>query len=267
MSTITMKQFLVNPTGKGSASVARRDFIRRDLESRYNRLFKNGKLAFSVNPYLETRTKDIYIHFKVPSEDYYEQGLFYDVLIRFYLEKGKSETTPIELYNIQVFSNSPNFLFTYAYIFNKDDLIIPWLKPKLPPRALTDEPLTRNPDMAYGFEKSVYYSLLYLKEHYELLTWNNLTKRTFNREAVRRDVKTSYQKLEENKVAKKAFTQAEREKKELQKSQAVPRKYSTKEKEEPRRNVPMLSKPKEKIGKPKPARRAVKHTTKGKTKK
>ena len=32
---VTMKQFLVNPTGSGSASVARRDRIRLDMNNRF----------------------------------------------------------------------------------------------------------------------------------------------------------------------------------------------------------------------------------------
>ena len=45
-------------------------------------------------------------------------------------------------------------LFTYAYVFNKEGFIIEWMKKRMSQRSLNEEPVKRNPDQGFGFEKS-----------------------------------------------------------------------------------------------------------------
>ena len=208
--TLTMRQFLINPTGKGSASVARRDRIRADMEARYKKLYKNARRKFIVRPYIDRTTDNLYFWFKIPSEDYYKEDLVYDVIIHFIPPANYTDETPLDKFSINVFSDSPNFIFTYAYLFNSDDMVINWLKPKLPEKSLKDKPVTRNPDMSYGFEKSIYFSLLYLSDHPELLKSRKLNKLKFNKKQILSSIKTGYQKLEENKQARKKHLESEK---------------------------------------------------------
>ena len=41
-------------------------------------------------------------------------------------------------------------------------MLVDWCKPKAAPKSLTESPKLRNPDNTLGFEKSVYFSLIYI---------------------------------------------------------------------------------------------------------
>lgn len=202
---ITMEDILNNPTGKGSAGLARRDIIRQNLMNRYEKV--RNKIYCKVSS-LEDGTTVFVLD--IPSESYYDiYHLNYQVVLTF----RENETTMSNLkkagylnnYDMQMYSNTPNFMYTYAYVYNADGLIQPWLLKKLPREALTEVPKVRNPQLQYGYEKSVYFSLLYIKE-------NGLNKVSFLRSTptvttnkIFREVPSSEAKLEEyNKVKQKA---------------------------------------------------------------
>jgi len=108
---------------------------------------------------------------RVPSEDFRSNKLFYDVLFRI-------DNDPTQRYstrNTRMFSNSPSFIFTYAYVYYHDDLIIDEFAEKLPMTALTTPPTTRNPVEALGYEKSTYIAARYLLDGF-CLTDNYINK-------------------------------------------------------------------------------------------
>lgn len=167
LADMTFAQFLQNPTGPYSSFFGKRENIKLDLEQRYNQLLSKQKprnpSGFIKNIYLENK-KDYYFVFSIPSEKF--DSLYYDVVIRFFPKTTAvaAESTLLN-YNIQFFSNSPAFVYTYAYISNKDKLLIPFLKGKLNKLSLTQAPTVKNPVEIYGFEKSIYFSLLYIKSN------------------------------------------------------------------------------------------------------
>jgi len=160
MKYVTMQQFLQNPSGKYSAYFSRRDLIISNLEERYLKLMKDRKKDFKFNLYMENN--DYYFIFKIPSETY--DTVVFDVVIRFtpLTIDAKADYT-LNRYAVNVFSNAPNFLFTYAYIYNQDDILVNFLKDKVGNIALTQAPKIKNPMESYGFEKSVYFALLFIK--------------------------------------------------------------------------------------------------------
>jgi hypothetical protein len=122
--------------------------------------------------------------------------LFYDVVLQF-TENDKGKTT-ISDFDMKVFSNAPNFMFTYAYVLNEDDLLIDLLKSKIDRRALTQEPDKRNPSEDLGFEKSMYFAGLYIKDarmYYISQIKKNVSK--WNRESFLDSIATTTEKLEE----------------------------------------------------------------------
>ena len=159
---VTMKQFLVNPTGSGSASVARRDRIRLDMNNRFNTLYKKNKNKFKCEFFYDPKTNDIYYVLNIPSEVYSNDGLYYDVVIKLKGDPNGKLKKLLENREMQIFSNSPNFTYTYAYVFNSLDMLVDWCRPKAAPKSLTESPKLRNPDNTLGFEKSVYFSLIYI---------------------------------------------------------------------------------------------------------
>lgn len=202
---ITMEDILNNPTGKGSAGLARRDIIRENLIHRYEKI--RNKVRCKVSSF-EDGTKVFVLD--IPSESYYDVfKLTYQVVLTF----SVNETTINNLrkagylnnYDMQMYSNSPNFMYTYAYVYNADGLIQHWLLKKLPMKALTEVPSVRNPQLQYGYEKSVYFSLLYIKENglNKISFLGSTPKVTPNK--IIRDVPSSEAKLEEyEKIKKKA---------------------------------------------------------------
>jgi hypothetical protein len=201
---ITMKEFLKNPVSSGSASVARRDQIRFNMEHRFNVLYRAAKGQFEAKIY---PIKDnVYFHIKVPSEEFYPEKLRYDVVIRFIPPNKDSKELGLDKYYMNVFSNAMNFSFTYAYVFNKLGLMIPWLKPKLPKRVFTDAPVIRNPEEALGFEKSIYFALLYLQlNHNKLFKDKNIKKNIFSKEDLFNSIPSMNAKKKDYDAKRKQF--------------------------------------------------------------
>lgn len=158
MKIITMNDFLQNPTGTSSSSFSRRDLIIANLKQRYGEI--TSKYPIKHTAYNEKGA--YYFHLKIPSETYPEK-VVYDVVLEFTPIGNMKDESTINSYRMRMFSNSPNFMFTYAYVYNQDKNLIPFLKGKVSKKALTDEPKVKNPQLIYGFEKSVYYALLYIK--------------------------------------------------------------------------------------------------------
>lgn len=205
MKVMTMKQFLQNPSGSYSASFARRDLIIANLEDRFAKLYKNRKSDFKLIVFRGTNKNDFFFYIKVPSEKY--DKLTYDVVIQFSpINMNALSATTIDNYSVKVFSNSLNFTFTYCYWYNQDDIIITQLKDKFSPKAMTDKPVVKNNEGIYGFEKSVYFAMLYIKYN-ELNKKSNILKALNNNMTITKlkpSIKSANSKIIEYNITKKA---------------------------------------------------------------
>lgn len=157
---LTLNELLTNPTGKSSAFMSARYRIIEDLELRYARMRKK----FGMFDYKVFKKGKSYIFvFKVPSETV--DGILFDVAVQFDPDGEESvKDRTLNRYVLKLFSNSPNFVFTYAYVLNKSDMIVPFLIDKLHDKVLTEAPKIRNPVETYGFEKSCYFACLFIRE-------------------------------------------------------------------------------------------------------
>ena len=160
---ISLRQMIDNPTGKGSGSVAARYRIRQSMSSMYIRTLQKYRKQFYAVPYLYDDGRILY-HVKVPSEAYNINKISYDVLIEFEDKPGMR----LAIRNAKFFSNSPSFIFTYAYVFNQKDILIDKFKNKLPNQCLIQPPVVRNPVESLGFEKSIYIAGRYLLDSFAL---------------------------------------------------------------------------------------------------
>ena len=205
MKFMTMKQFLQNPSGSYSASFARRDLIIANLEDRFAKLFKTRRNDFKMKIFRGKQKNDFIFYIQVPSEKY--NKLIYDVVIQFIpVDMNALSSTTIDRYAIKVFSNNLNFTFSYAYWWNQDDLLIPELKSKLSPKSLTDKPIIKNNEGIYGFDKSLYFAMLYIKYN-ELNKKTNINKsldHNMNINKIKPMIKTSNSKIMEYNIIKKA---------------------------------------------------------------
>lgn len=211
MKIMTMQQFLQNPTGPYSALFSIRGPIIESLNNKFNKLMNERNKDFKLNIF---KNKEDYIfQFKIPSETY--DPLVYDVVISFTaLTKDMINDFTLNRYAIKLFSNSPNFTFTYAYVYNKDGILISFLKNKLGTIALTKPPKVKNPTETYGFEKSVYFALLYIKynKYYNKNKINGLLI-SYNKDKMIREIKSSEDKLKDYNIAKAKDIQMKKENK------------------------------------------------------
>lgn len=166
----TLKEFMNNPMGKGSSVIINKQLIIDDLDRRYKELIKKHKdLDYSI--YKDKN--DYYFHFKIPSES--ERANTYDIVIQFTeLTENFKYDNFLHRYYIKFFSNCPSFTYTYAYVCNKNKILVKFLKNKYSSDILLHEPKVRNPGGVMGYEKSIYFACKYLDSNRNLLNKMNI---------------------------------------------------------------------------------------------
>lgn len=156
---LTISQYLSNPHGKGAATMGLKT-VRAEYDSRYEALLNAHGNEFETKVY--SNKSEYYVHLKIPSET--KQGIVYDIIIK--ILPGKTQESSILNSDVQVMCNSPSFVFTYAYVYKRERLLIKELDFILPKKSLQDAPTTRNPYKVLGLEKTLYYACRYLKENF-----------------------------------------------------------------------------------------------------
>lgn len=181
---MTLEQYMKNPMGKGDASIPNKDMIKSALDSKYNALISKYPIRYSV--YKIRGTDDWYIHLVIQSESARTND--YDVVFRFY-NKSKSHGIQVEgslnNYDIQLFSNSQSFTYTYAYVYNSKKLLVDCLRNKFNKKALTIPPNTRNQYNIVNYEKYIYFGAKHI------LTKIGLNKSSLSAGAVMKEVSLS----------------------------------------------------------------------------
>ena len=159
---ITYAQYIDRPSiVKGSATNSMITLVKQDYRRRFDAIFVRESSLLVTNLYKDKTKPIYYVYIKMPSEK--TPNLYYDVIIEFRAKKfEKILGSGLDKYNVRFFSNDPAFLFTYAYAFNKANLIIDWLKPRLSKQALTQAPVIRNPNATTGYVKSLYFAYFYM---------------------------------------------------------------------------------------------------------
>lgn len=196
---LTLVDLLQNPTGKGSSQMANRKMIIEGMDAKYFKLLKeHSNFTFKIFK----NQDNYYFKFKMPSESV--NGLYYDVIIMFHPEnKEIKEDKTLNRYNLRLFSNSPNFTYTYTYILNKSKIIVPDFIKHCSDTALKEPPKVKNPVGSYGFEKSCYFACRYIKEmglYNKDVIDKNLT--VYSKESLLKDVSHQEAKMKEYNLMK-----------------------------------------------------------------
>lgn len=160
MREMSIQQYLDNPSGLGASVIPNRELIRGDLTKRFQSLYEMKQGSFAGNVYKSG--DDYFIHVVIPSESK-ERENTYDVVIKFNYKpsSGVSNDSTVKNYPIQVFSNSPSFTYTYAYVFNKEKLLVDELRKKYRDETF-EPPTTRNPYQAISYEKTTFMAIMYI---------------------------------------------------------------------------------------------------------
>lgn len=149
-----MSEYMQNPLGKG-ASALMLSSTRKALDDEYSNIVQK-----ITHTWYSLQNKYYIAHIKIPSKS--TSNIVYDVVIEIDIDSIPKQATTINDGNCRVFSNCPSFVFTYAYVFNKNKDIIPWTKKKYNNKVLNSNPGTRNPTELRNYEKSLYFAIKYI---------------------------------------------------------------------------------------------------------
>lgn len=169
----TFDHYIKNPAIVGTSTI-QNNLLKDNYSIRFDTLLvrEGGNLRYKL--YKDSKGNK-YIHIKIPSE--LIPNFYYDVVIEFVESTILSVTSSLEKNNIKFFSNDPAFIFTYAYAFNKNGLIIDSLKNKLPKECLENKANVKNPRSNIGPVKSFYFAYFFikLKKLFSKSNWKNIS--------------------------------------------------------------------------------------------
>ena len=151
---LNIREYLVNPLGKGSSVLMIKD-TQRVLDSKYHEV--KGRIRMK---WYTLYDKYYIAHLKIPSMTH--DKLSYDVLLEFDIDSIRDSANVINDGNVRVFSNCPSFTYTYANVFDKNRDMIDWAKSKYSSEIFTKEPETRNPYKLRSYERSLYFAIKYV---------------------------------------------------------------------------------------------------------
>lgn len=161
---MTLEEYILNPMGKSNAvlSAAAREAQRKIYSSKFNNILlrENGKIDYFL---YKGKGAVYYVHVKIPSE--VVKNFYYDVVLKFTgSDKLVANSSGLDKYEVQFYSNDPAFVYTYAYVFRKKGLFIPELAPKMSKKALKTPAHEKNPENMVGYVKSLYFAYLFMKQ-------------------------------------------------------------------------------------------------------
>ena len=223
----TLQSYLHNPAGAGAASTTMRKAVLDGLYAKYDALRKSHKFlsrAYRVG-------SSIVLVVTVPSESV--EGASYDVAIEF---EDAEKTNNLIDRKIRIFSNAPSFAFTYAYVMNERELLVPYLRSNLPKKVLSEPPKVRNPDETVNYEKTIVFAMFYIRDNRLFVkdTFSAVLK-TSNKISFKKEIRTFDEAMAEYEKRKKVQQQrkaAEREASKAAKAKAQKTTKTTKKKQQ-----------------------------------
>ena len=153
----TLSGFLLSPFHKKAD-------VKKDVEysQKYSQFIRSNRIYIHAMCIIED---SYYIHVKVPSESQKNGNYEYDVIIRFFTDDPEvAAQNHLRSYYIQFFSNSPSFMYQYAYLYKEGGYLINALYDKLDPDYIDKPPEKTNKDMNLSYDKSIYFACRYLSD-------------------------------------------------------------------------------------------------------
>lgn len=187
---MTLQEYLTNPLGKGDSSLPGRELIIQSLTGKYYELDrKKGKLIKEM-VYHDPTNGDFYIHLIMPSET--ERDNTYDVVVRLFDNSHKELS--LSKYDVQFFTNTPSYVYTFAYVYHEYGLSIQFLESKNGNKAVTKPPIVRNQFEVVSYDKYLFFAAKYIQDS-RMLNRALLTARAhkFSKNALLKKVRTNKQ--------------------------------------------------------------------------
>lgn len=161
---MSLEQYILNPALKTNAvlNASTRELIKANYQRKFDNIMlrENGKVTYYL--FTEESNNIFWAYIKVPSEIVH--NFYYDVVLKFTPTNKTGYYDDLFKFNVKFFSNDPNFVFTFAYVFFKNDLFIDELKSRMSKEALKKQPDEKNPTEQISYEKAIYFAYLIMKE-------------------------------------------------------------------------------------------------------
>ena len=138
--------------------------INTKRDETYDSKYRSYLLSNKIKVFQCAEIEDsYYIHVKVPSESQKDGNVEYDVVIRFFTDKADVAIRDnLKSYYVQFFSNSPSFMYQYAYLYNKEGFLIEALYNKTDTDYINTPPEKTNKNMNLSYDKSIYFACRFL---------------------------------------------------------------------------------------------------------
>lgn len=212
---MTFRDWANNPSGKGSAVMSTKQMYREMYDKKLNLLILREGNNFKYTLYKSKDEHTFYIHIKIPSEVI--KNLYYDVVVMFYTKNpAYSVGTTLDKYDIKVFSNSPDFMFTHAHAYSKQGLLFDDLITKIPKASVKNTAKERNPKDEIGYIKSIYFTYLIMKQKGLFNKVLYKTAPVYNKKELLNVVMACEEKAKLRQEAEAAMRAEERKKKRLE---------------------------------------------------
>lgn len=162
-----LAEFLKNPIGKGDASIPNKAMMLASFDAKYRQYItlSSADKKRQIQLMVFKGSNETYYYWLIMPSENTDRDNTYDVVFKFF-DKDKSHKMDLSIakYDFQVFTNTPAFAYTYAYVYNQHDILVPELANKLGKEALTTSPDVRNRNQLVLFDKYIYYAGKYLLE-------------------------------------------------------------------------------------------------------
>lgn len=159
---MTFKDWINNPSGKGSSVMTNKSLYKDMYTKKLDLIVLRENNGFKYTLFKSKDDTKYYIYIKIPSEVI--KRFYYDIVIEFSTKNPAIKVSnDLEKYDIRVFSNSPDFIFTHVYAYNKAGLFLSDLVEKIPKQAIKTPAKERNPKNEIGYIKSIYFTYLIMR--------------------------------------------------------------------------------------------------------
>jgi hypothetical protein len=165
---VTLRDLVTNPPGKNTRQVGARYMIRDALTAKFRESFMDPNKRKKYGVAVTRNGNDVFtLWVRVPSEKY---DVIYDVILQLSFDEGVKALSNA---NVQLYCNSPGWVFPVGYVAATQGLLIPGWEKALG-RAAVEPPSSLNPNAEYGFDKTTYRAFLYITGPGGLVTINDL---------------------------------------------------------------------------------------------
>lgn len=197
-----LSEFLENPVGKGDASIPNKTLIMGALSGKFDNLINSPKgAAIKMRIYRNATSDEYWFWLVIPTET--QRDNTYDIVFHFFdREKRHRRDLSIAKYDFQVFTNTPSFAYTYAYVYQQAGLLIPELADRLGREPITQSPDVRNRNQNIMYDKYIYFAARYILESKKMnRVTAEMVSKYYDEKYLKSHIRTLSQIMEEYKKA------------------------------------------------------------------